>query len=65
MDYGSAAVPVDQIKFVKDVTTVATQCTLVAHLDDFRTLGAMDLKWNYAAAIQSRTIALGHTPCMP
>ena len=51
MDYGSAVIPVDQTKFVKDVTTTATQSTLVAHLDDFRTLGAMDLSWNYAAVI--------------
>ena len=49
LDYGSSAIPVSQTKFLKDVTTAATQGALTAHLDDFRTLGAMDLAWNYPA----------------
>ena len=47
LDYGSTVIPVGQTRFLPDVTTAVTQSTLTAHLDDFRTLGAMDLAWNY------------------
>ena len=47
LDHGTTAIPVDQTRFIKDVTTPSTPPTLASHLDDFRTLGGMDLAWNY------------------
>ena len=46
-DYGTAATALHQTKFLTDVATPSTESTLADHLDDFRTLGVMDLAWNY------------------
>jgi hypothetical protein len=59
LDYGSTAIPIGQTKFLKDVTTAETPSTTMAHLDDFRTLGTMDLAWNYPA-IKSGDVAHHH-----
>ena len=40
-----------------DITTAETAATIAAHLGDFRTLGAMDLAWNYPAIQDSAEYA--------